>query len=59
MAILSGKRMAIYSSPGRLEPPPEYQSSRTHDKTRFEDEPAPVDDDMISMFKNLEKNILI
>lgn len=55
MALLSGKH-TCYSSPARMEHPNPYESDRVTDYTRFEDEPAPKEDDMIS---KIIVNILI
>jgi hypothetical protein len=48
MAVLSGKPVTQSSSPARKSRQNEYESPRFQDSTRYDDEPAPTEDDMIS-----------
>lgn len=50
LALLGGVNHKFYSPARAVPDHNDYQSTRIHDQSRFEDEPEPTEDDMISKY---------
>jgi hypothetical protein len=55
---MEGRLLAIAATRNEGMKPRPFESSRVSDQSRFEDAPAPTEDDMISMYKILD-NLLV